>query len=142
MNGNTLLHEVPEYVKTISQFKNSLLAEYIQYNYANLLVCYMKQGHDVMPYDDELINFNRIYYVIIKPIVCNEHSHSYSHSNNNPLIINFDDSDSDSDSESEYDTDNNDTDNNDKDDEDEDETDDEMPELVSDSESDEMSDLE
>ena len=139
MNGNTLLHEVPEYVKTISQFKNSLLAEYIQYNYANLLVCYMKQGHDVMPYDDELINFNRIYYVIIKPIVCNEHSHS--HSNNNPLIINFDDSDSDSgsDSESEYDIDNNDK---DDEDEDEDETDDEIPELVSDSESDEMSDLE
>ena len=135
MNGNTLLHEVPEYVKTISQFKNSLLAEYIQYNYANLLVCYMKQGHDVMPYDDELINFNRIYYVIIKPIVCNEHSHS--HSNNNPLIINFDDSDSDSDLESESDTDNN-----DNDDEDEDETDDEMRELVSNSESDEMSDLE
>ena len=139
MNGNTLLHEVPEYVKTISQFKNSLLAEYIQYNYANLLVCYMKQGHDVMPYDDELINFNRIYYVIIKPIVCNEHSHS--HSNNNPLIINFDDSDSDSgsDYESEYDIDNNDK---DDEDEDEDETDDEIPELVSDSESDEMSDLE
>ena len=139
MNGNTLLHEVPEYVKTISQFKNSLLAEYIQYNYANLLVCYMKQGLDVMPHDDELINFNRIYYVIIKPIVCNEHSHS--HSNNNPLIINFDDSDSDSgsDSESEYDIDNNDK---DDEDEDEDETDDEIPELVSDSESDEMSDLE
>ena len=43
-----------------------------------------------------------MYYVIIKPIVCNEHS------NNNSFIINFDDSESESEDE---------------------ETDDEMPEL-------------
>lgn len=103
-----MLLDVPEYVETISQFKNNLLAEYPQYNYANLLICYLKRGQDIMAYDDELINFDIMYYVIIKPIVCNEHSHSYSHShsnNNNSLIINFDDSES------------------------EDETDDEMPDL-------------
>jgi len=129
MNGQTLLHDVPEYVKNIAQFKNSILRDYPEYNYGNLLVCYLRQGHDIMPYDDDLINFNRIYYVIIKPIVCNEHSHSNnnsnnnSDSNNNSLIINFDDSDSEDDED-------------DSEDEDEDDTDEEMPELIDESEDD------
>ena len=128
MNGQTLLHDVPEYVKNISQFKNSILRDYPEYNYGNLLVCYLRQGHDIMPYDDDLINFNRIYYVIIKPIVCNEHSHSNnnSDSNNNSLIINFDNSDSEDDSEDDED----DSEDDEDDSEDEDDTDEEMPELI------------
>ena len=57
-----------------------------------MLVCYIKHGQDIIPNDDDLIDFEAMYYVIIKP-VCNEHS------NNNSFIINFDDSESESEDE-------------------------------------------
>lgn len=102
MNGRSLLQDVPDYVETISQFKNNILRDFPKYKYQNLIVCYIKQGHHIVSSDEDFINFNRIYYVIIKPIVCNDHSYFHSTSdfnNNNSMTINFDDSEDDSDAE-------------------------------------------
>ena len=86
MGGRTLLLDVPGHVNTIRQFKNNLLGLYKNYSYNNLLVCYIKGGIDYVPYDDTLIDFNQIYYVIRRPIECEVHNDP----NNVPLILNFD----------------------------------------------------
>ena len=92
MGGQTLLLDVPGHVNTIQQFKNNLLRIYKNYSYDNLLVCYIRQGIDYVPYDDTLIDFNQTYYVIRRPIECDSHVDP----NNVRLVINFD---SESDSE-------------------------------------------
>ena len=125
MNGQTFHHELPAYVETIAQFKNNLITDETPYNFSNLLVCYLHQGHDVVPYDDELINFDLKYYVIIRPIECDEHLPDNNNYQSHPLILNFDDSD-DSDDEDEDDGDADDNEDEDEDDSDSD-SDSDMP---------------
>jgi len=139
MHGQTLIQDVPTYVQTIAQFKNNLITDNSPYNYGNLLVCYLRCGNVVESEDDdELINFDRTYYVIIKPIECDEHLPDNNNHQSQSLILNFDD---DSESESEDEEDEEDEDEEDEEDKDEDEEDEEDENAESDYTSDSDSDM-